>query len=199
MSKSSTPEERERIKALVAETKTAAEIGEIVGRSTKSVRYVVRAFDLGPWLGISSHAPMIKHIPEDFAERWAVMPQAALAEHYNRGIATICLWTKRLGLKRPVGVRAGFVPKAPAPKAVPRRTWGGQGGHKPTPTETQRDVSSVGLAVDYLRRFGPVNRCLPSGRLSPDGSLWLRGSTVLTDADVIERADWLKSRERIAA
>lgn len=58
----------------------------------------------------------------------------------------------------------------------------------------QRDMSAAGQAADFLRKFGPVYRCDVRGRPLADGFFWRRGSAVLSDDELIERADWMRSK-----
>lgn len=50
------------------------------------------------------------------------------------------------------------------------------------------ECSRAGEAAEYLRRFGPVYRCKPTGAPDAKGSHWRRNNTVLTDEEIIERA-----------
>jgi len=195
-----TPAEREAIRTLVAQSKTAKEIAAITGRSDKSIVYIVRTFKLGPWLGRSSHTQTTEHIPTDFAQRWRTSSQADLAKHYERSGSTISLWTKRMGLVRSTAARLHSVPK---PKPVPKslnKPFRMHGGHKPPETVVYRDMGPVGLAVEYLRKLSAVSRCREDGRLDPAGMFWRRGSKTLTDQDVVALADEIRAREqRMAA
>lgn len=58
----------------------------------------------------------------------------------------------------------------------------------------QRDMSAAGQAADFLRKFGPVYRCDVRGKAIEDGFFWRRGSAILSDAELIERADWMRSK-----
>lgn len=190
-----TPAEREAIRALVAQSKTAKEIAAETGRTDKSIVYIVRTFKLGPWLGRSSHTRDTSHIPDDFAQRWRTSSQCDLAKHYERSGSTISLWTKRMGLVRSTAARLHSVPK---PKPVPKarnKPFRLHGGHKPPETVVFRDMTATGLAVEFLRRLGPVSRCREDGHLDPAGTMWRRGSRTLSDAEIVALADEVRARE----
>jgi hypothetical protein len=55
----------------------------------------------------------------------------------------------------------------------------------------RRDMTRIGQAADFLRRFGPVFRCGPGGVALQSGLHWNRGGFVLTDAELVARAERL--------
>lgn len=113
--------------------------------------------------------------PEDFPARAPMMTRRDLAAHYRRSTDTIRRWLSEAG-----------VDAKPAPKL---KLVTGRADRQFTPiVTTLRDMSQVGQAVDYLRKFGPVSRCFATGRLDPQGDHWRRGSAILTDAEIIGRA-----------
>lgn len=172
-----------RLRSLMAEKKTAAEIGKEMARTRKAIIAAAERYAVGSW-DHGQTSPKRLEIPADFAECWATMSQVDLAQHYGHCIATINNWVKHLGLKR---VRA----KAP-PKPVSSMTWAANRSHERVTTQRHlRDTSKVGEAVDYLRRYGPVWRCNDRGGASIGGKFWRRGSAILTNAEVIERAERL--------
>jgi transposase len=193
------PAEIETIRSMVAQGKSAQTIGNALGRTKRSIIGLVKRKKLGPWLsGSGRPAHNTTTMPDGFAAMWQTMSNASLAKHYGRSSSTIHKWVKNSGLQRPAGVRL-TAPKQSAPVAKPRLVITAAAGHKPTRVEIYRDQSPAGLAVTYLRKLSPVYRCNANGRHDVAGKFWLRGHTVLTDADVIERADWLRSRERRVA
>jgi len=201
-----TQDELNAIREQVALGKSASQIGEAMGRTKRSIVGLVKGHNLGPWRSKHGHAPgSVDWIPTDLEQHWHLMNQAALAKHYGRSASTISLWVRRMGLVRtaekrfvPVSPKQRAKPKPVAPVKRPLASHGG--GHKPAQFEApQRDMSPVGLAVEYLRRLSAVYRCTETGRADVAGQFWRRGNSVLTDVDVIERADWLRSRERRAA
>jgi hypothetical protein len=192
------------IRKLVAKGMTAREIGKEVGHHATSICYVVRQHKLGPWLSRRGYKPRTDNSPPaDFDALYPTMSNGALALHYKRARKTIAAWVKERGLSRPARVKQEKPAKPaarPKPTLVAKHAWVKNGGHKQQPIGVQRDMSPVGLAVEYLRTLSAVYRCDANGRPDPKcGKFWLRGHTVLTDADVIERADWLRSRELRAA
>jgi hypothetical protein len=101
------------------------------------------------------------------------------AAHYKASAATVTRWRRQMDLrpharavKRPGGAHA-------------RR---GRGGFRETPLPVYRDWSVVGQAVEFLRRIGPVFRCLATGAASSKGEFWNRNGWVLSDEDVLSRA-----------
>ena len=211
-SKRMKPADHEAIRVLVAQGLSSPQVAEKVGWSPSSICLAVQRHNLGPWKcrgGRKSGGPM--EVPADFEELWPTMSRDKLARHYKRSENIITAWTKERGLSRPRGITLAYLasvgnpkePRAPKPRKsrakpkVPGKTpWTTSGGHRAQEIMVQRDMSPVGLAVEYLRMFSAVYRCNAEGRPDPiAGKFWLRGHTVLTDADIIERADWLRSRE----
>ena len=194
-----TADEIETVRTMVAAGKSAQTIGNALGRTKRCIIGLVKRKNLGPWMSVNTcpeyHATTM---PEGFAAMWQTMSNIRLAKHYGRSSSTIHKWVQNCGLKRPDGVRM-TAPSKSAPVAKPRLVITAAAGHKPARVEIYRDQSPAGLAVTYLRKLSPVYRCNENGRHDVAGKFWLRGHTVLTDADVIERADWLRSRERRVA
>lgn len=190
--------DRERIRRLVAEGRTAREIGAIYGEDRLAIIGMVWRNDLGPWPK-QQPAP----IPEDFAERWKTSSQAVLVEHYGKSIATISRWCKEARLTRAAPSNFRSAAKAAKPKPAPQRNKRASVHAIGQPSQSfsgyARDTSRVGRAVEYLQRFGAVSRCDENGVLRTDGKFWRRGSSILTDDDIIERADSMRDREALRA
>lgn len=197
-----TDAERTHLRAEIAAGRSAREIGAAMNMTRKAVLQAARRFNLGPWRtkpgvdgGVSDR------VPDDFAELWVAMSQRQLAAHYGRSNETIAAWIKRAGLFRP---RCVHITKraAPAPASVSPKPVAPRG--RPHSVKTvqpidrhQRDMSAVGQAVDFLRKFGAVYRCNPRGGADMAGTHWRRGIAVLTDAELIERAEdkgWVAER-----
>jgi len=195
----STAEERAKVRSMVAKSMTAKQIAAETGRSAKSIVYMVCAYELGPWRGKSGMFRDLTHIPEDFAEQHGRMTQTQLAAHYGRSGSTISLWVRRAGLLRPKTVKINKTKKPPVSKIEIKPICMGKGG-KSAVVNFHRDMSRVGLAVEFLRSLSPVSRCRADGILDPKGSYWRRGSAVFNDEQVVERADEIRARaERMAA
>jgi hypothetical protein len=195
------PAEIETIRTMIAGGETGDQIGAVLGRTKSSVMHIVQRNNLGPWLSRKGCAPRdTSVIPDDFVQMWQTMMQRDLALHYKRSALTISIWTKGKGLVRIYDIaKARSAKRPPEQRKKPRLVITAAAGHKPARVEIYRDQSPAGLAVTYLRKLSPVYRCNENGRHDEAGKFWLRGHTVLTDADVIERADWLRSRERRVA
>ena len=136
-------------------------------------------------------APM----PADFPEH-AGLKLEELTEMYGRAVGVLRRWRIEAGY---VPVKKEPVQSAPKPRPAPiqlpvSRTITGVGAATPF----HRDMSEAGQAADYLRQFGAVWRCTPTGRPDPKGKFWRRGHAVLSDAEIIERAEWMRNR-RMAA
>jgi len=186
-----TPERMDEVRGLIAKGMTAREVSEATGLTRKAVIEAAKRYGLGPWLVKPGSKPGdTRHIPDDYAERWAVLSNKQLAAHYRKSGATVGVWNKLLGLVRPTGKHVNPKPaKTAPPKTITSATvkrWPAH--HKPAPMVSNRDVTQAGLAADFLRRFGPVVRCRADGRYDERGTHWRRGSTVLTADEVIERA-----------
>jgi len=219
----------ETIRQLVAEGKSAAEIGALYGKTRRAIIGYVLKNKLGPWLTRSSKA-YIRPIPDDFLVVGPTKPFHSLCQHYKAGIETMRRWIDESGVKpalrtasvvmtqsevvervgnmsiaqaakeldidrraaaqlmRNAGLKVGRVQpekkktQVKAPSKSVLATW------KPPTMEYIRDLSTAGLAADFLQRLGPVTRCDLHGRPIKDGQFWRRGSTVLTDGELIARA-----------
>lgn len=115
---------------------------------------------------------------------------ADLMAKYAVGRVVIRRWLAEIGESRPYG----FQNSAPAPAIKRTRdilTFG-------NPLLYRRDMSQAGQAAEYLQQFGGVWRCAKTGKPDPNGKFWRRGNAVLTDAEIIERAEWMRSRKMAA-
>ena len=193
-----TPGQREQIRVLVASGLTSKAVGAEIGFDRNAICKIVLEYDLGPWntSARSDQSPA----PADFAEKWEVMPRAVLVKHYGVSQGVITRWVKQSGLKRDRGINIGRGRKVQKEKRANIKPFIMHGGHKPTEIVIHRDMSSVGLAVEFLRSLSPVSRCRADGMLDPKGSYWRRGSAVFNNEQVVERADEIRARaERMAA
>lgn len=176
------PEHRERVRELVAEGLSSRKVAEAMGVSRRMILGVVERFNLGPWC-VKAGKPQ-RPAPSDFAEAFNRMTQRALAEHYQVNRRMIERWARRLNLTSPRAAKPAASKPVKASANVRRLP-----GPKAARTDVARDMSQVGRAVDYLRRYGAVYRCNErGGAVDKGGTHWRRGSAVLTDAEVIERA-----------
>lgn len=193
-----TPAELEIITRLIAEGKSAAEIGDALGRTKRSVIHIVTYRHMGPFLSRSGPKPSEMIIPDDFAERWVYTTHAILGRHYRVGNATVTKWARELGLvrERKVPERRVSNPTIDyTPRAVSRIP-----GHKPAPfANIFRDPTPAGRAADILRKDGwRVHRCNATGIYDPKGNMWQCGRVRVTEAELIERADRVLSRKMAA-
>ena len=196
-----TPAKVETVRAMMAEGKSGPEIAEAVGRNLSSVHALFRRF--------GDHKDRTRpssEIPTDLREKWEVMSTRALAAHYGRSVGTVSAWCHRSGLVRDQSWRSPSFRSKPKPEAVPtpitaekpapfRRGTQRKPDYRNAPTITVRDLSVVGQAAEYLRRFGSVYRCDERGVATPTGTFWRRGSAILSDAELIERAEYNRRRE----
>lgn len=133
------------------------------------------------------HERAAKAVPADYRRVRASLCQRDAAEHYGVARGTARRWDRETGVDTG---RAALPPRVVPQSMVygARRT-----ARKPTvPLDRAHvDITPVGRAVDYLRRYGPVFRCSSTGRAVDAGDHWRRGPAILTDADVIQRAERL--------
>lgn len=142
-----------------------------------------------------SHTPDFIPMPADFPEH-AGLTLEQLMEKYGRARAVLRRWRKEAGY---VPGKPKAVEPAPAPCPVPVQVHGlkrmaGIGA----PLPYRRDMTTAGRAAEYLQQFGAVWRCTETGKPDLNGTFWRRGHAVLTDDEIIERAEWMRSR-RMAA
>lgn len=158
-------------------------------------------------------------VPDDFAVHGPIERNPALAKRYQVSINLITRWRNETGVKAPhtgggiplAPMPDGFAVVAPTmtmrqmrlrfsrgPEVIQR--WLNEagvkakvlrpGGYLNGPVNVvQRDMSHLGQAADFLRRWSPVYRCTEIGRADVKGEFWRRGSAVLTDAELVERAE----------
>lgn len=121
--------------------------------------------------------------PADFLETLRKLGSQGAARHYHASFSTVTRWRRELELKPQARMKRGIGQSRP------------DRGFTPRPVLNNRDMSLVGQAVDYLRRFGSVYRCDASGKAVTKGTHWRRNFAVMTDDDVIQRAErlgWVK-------
>lgn len=123
----------------------------------------------------------MRGVPADFIEVLRARGSAGAAKHYRSSLGTVTRWRRQMSL----------TPFVPAKKPV--RTVSGAGsfmGYR-RPIFVNRDLSRVGQAADFLRKYGAVYRCGPRGNPQPKGEFWNRNGHVLTDDEIISRASRL--------
>lgn len=106
----------DRIRVLIAEGKSAAEIGLMLGMHKRTVAKHSQVHGLGPWPGRKAEPP-----PSDFAAQWVGKSIRDLATHYGRSPTTVSDWCAKLGLSRPTGVKLTKLPGPPADFAAAAR------------------------------------------------------------------------------
>ena len=192
-----TQDQLDRIRGMVPQGFTSTEIGATVGLHRNKVCKIVAAHGFGPWpkRAQGNNSPS----PADFVEQWRTMNRAALVAYYGVSQNTVARWAKECGLQRDRGLNVGLARRAQVVKRI--KPFRMHGGHKPTPIETVRDMTRVGLAVEWLRRLSAVSRCRADGVLDQKGEFWRRGSATLTDEQIVALADEIRARDmrRIAA
>jgi transposase-like protein len=172
-----------------------SDFAEHAARETRThlqKRYRVGHHVLAQWCAAVGRVPMrggspIKHAPDGFALIASQHSLTDLARRYGVSTSTVSRWSREVGVTRTRGGERKTDGKTITPASVPKL----QAYHRATPTIVHRDLSTAGMAADYLRRLGPVVRCDDAGRYDPAGSHYRRGSTVLTHDEVIARAERL--------
>lgn len=82
---------------MVANGKSAAEIGAIFNVHRKTVHTFVKKYSLGPW---PPHATnRARELPEDFTRVAPTMPRVAAQAHWNCGAVTLTRWYKETGIR----------------------------------------------------------------------------------------------------
>lgn len=134
--------ELKRVAALMAEGKSAREIGDVIGRERKAVLAQARKHKLGSWKSATGYkAADRSHIPADFETLWQTTSQADLCAHYRKGAATISHWCKKLNLVRTDGLGRG---KTPAPVGFAEVARG----------KSRREIAEhYGMSADTVRRI----------------------------------------------
>lgn len=128
------------------------------------------------------HRPLIRTCPPDFLEVLGRLGSRMAAAHYRASLKTITRWRREHGLPRNYRAR----------KSVGTgRLNRGRFGMAAKPILIRRDLSTAGRAADFLQKFGPVFRCMTTGKAHPNGTCWNRNGHVLTDRDIVERAQRL--------
>jgi hypothetical protein len=144
-------------------------------------------------------------IPGDFARVAAGQTVRHVSLYYGRSRDMVLRWFEETGTPRgadrPNKLAAPKRPKAPASPRQPRANEPFRNvAHAPAcVTRHERDMSAAGQAADYLRQFGAIYRCGETGKACVSGKFWRRGNAVLSDAELIERADYLRSRRATTA
>jgi len=190
-----TPEQREDIRARIADGQDSVRIAAAMGCNRKTILNVALNHKLGPWL--SKPAAVARFpIPDDFVTFAPGKTQQQLATHYGVSRTLAARWQRRAGVTPNPTTRATPVPpKAPAPAKPAQfvRNYSAAPVDRP-----QRDMSPAGLAQEILQRDRwTVFRCNAEGRADVAGRFWLCGRVICTDDELIERAD--RAARRMAA
>lgn len=118
-------------------------------------------------------------MPTDFRSVLEAKGSSGAAKHYRASLSTITKWRMRLGIKlhtrmaRPLR-QHGF---------RGRRGWGTE-----RPILLHLDLTAVGQAADFLRKWLPVSRCDATGKFNAKGDHWRVGNKVQTADEVMHRA-----------
>lgn len=123
------------------------------------------------------HAGMKRGVPDDFADVLKTLGSAHAAKHYRTSLSTLTRWRRECGMSK--HERAKPCPPRPASR---RR------GFEQAPQFNNRDLSMVGQAADFLRRFGAINRCDHDGKFNHKGDFWRRNHRVVTPEHLIKVA-----------
>jgi hypothetical protein len=116
-------------------------------------------------------------VPESWATVAPRNTRFALRHAYGWEYKTMDRWAAETGIR---------------PMTAPVLAIGGASRKfSPLNGGSHRDMSRVGQAVDFLRKYGPVVRCDVAGRYDPKGDRWRRGSTILSAPEIVERAERL--------
>ena len=126
--------------------------------------------------------------PEGFEDFARSHSQRETMRHFGISRDMVRTFEAKMDLKRVRFITAPTVPSA-APKFIKPNAY-----QTAPVNRVQRDMSAAGQAADFLRKFGPVYRCDVKGAPLADGFFWRRGSAILSDAELIERADWMRSK-----
>lgn len=132
------------------------------------------------------HAPLLRKMPADFVSVLRRLGSSQLAaRHYRASLTAVTRWRRE----------ADLLPHRPAVRVsrTGRLNRGSFGMSLRAPV-TQRDMTEAGRAADFLQRFGPVFRCLTTGKAHPKGTYWNRNGHVLSDREIVARAERLGFR-----
>lgn len=197
-------EEKDRVRALVAEGNSSKEISEIVGRTARAVILGVARYELGPWPSLEQ-----REMPEGFAEDALYMGIRKLSEKYHLGVVNIERFRKELGItkvmrkpkdpslkklkapRKPRPSRAKKVAKEAFVRAVPEKPKHGLKEKYKTHLTNYcvRDTSPTGEAQHILQGEGwIVYRCNLEGKADIAGKRWRCGRDVITDQQLIDFA-----------
>jgi len=187
-----TPEQREDIRARIANREGAKSIARSYHASPNTIIRMVKRYELGPWRTPTS-VPQTP-IPDDFLQVAPGKTLTQIAAHYGISRSTAGRMQERAGVvpNVPTKVRAKVALKAAKPAQFVRN-------YSAAPVDRpQRDMSPAGLAQEILQRDRwTVFRCNAEGRADVAGRFWLCGRVICTDAELIERAD--RAARRMAA
>lgn len=108
-----TPEEREQVRALVADGLNSREIALIVTHPRKGITDAVAKYQLGPWLAKPGIKPgtRMRAAPDDFADLAARLTHYQLRGHYRVAASTITRWAREVGMGKPAGGMAVPMPE----------------------------------------------------------------------------------------
>lgn len=193
--------------AKVADGQTIAEMRFHYKRSFNTIKrwFAEAAVQIGKQ---KIQGPTARPMPEGFRDVFADKSIPVLKKLYKASGETVRRWIREAGQVRRIGnphhhkkaATKHIVKREPKGKvtylaeakaARPRPvTVSRKPGNPGIVNRVERDMTRVGQAADFLRKFGGVWRCTPTGSPAPDGTHWRRGSSILTDAEIIERAEY---------
>lgn len=186
-------------------------VGEIMKHYQSSNR-VVRRWLAEAGVELTKQKPRytreLRAMPADFRDVFSDMSIPALKKRYSASGKVVSRWIAETGQVRRIGnpnhhkkaATKHVVKRAPKGKvtylaeakvASPRHVnVSRKPGNPGMVNRVERDMTSVGQAADFLRKYSGVWRCTPTGSPDPKGTHWRRGSSILTDAEIIERAEY---------
>lgn len=118
--------------------------------------------------------------PEDFLTVLRKLGSQGAARHYHASLATVTRWRRERGLTPQLRMMRSSRPTG--------TTGHLSRGFTPRPMIQHRDMTTAGMAAEFLRRYGSVYRCDPDGTPNSKGTHWRRFLNVVTDEDLIARA-----------
>ena len=168
-----------------------AELSDVeIARQTGASRKTV-----GNWrerLGVPRN-PLVKGgsyaapVPEGFEELQAGKSIKELARILKASPHTVRRWLRATGLYDGRVIECAPRQRHQLTRAPMKSTF----IQTATPDRPHIDRSPAGQAAEFLRRFGPVQRCNEQRQYDPAGNYWLRGGFRLNADEIIQRAERL--------
>lgn len=122
------------------------------------------------------HANMKRAVPDDFAQVLRSLGSQGAAKHYRTSLSTLTRWRRECGMAKHHRAK-------PSAAGGMRRS-----GFTERPLMQARDMSFVGQAADYLRRYGSIHRCNHDGSFNPKGDHWRRNNRIVTSDHIVKIA-----------